>query len=262
MKISRKLTFAFTGIALLSALVGYISIDSSRKALQESIGRESTAFAEKTLEQIERQIYSRIELLQAYALDIALEKQLIESNKLFDEMDDVSEYISKRDSEWISAPKETVSPFMQEIIHSELSKEIREELELKEFYEAKYGYPVFAEIFITNKYGANATQTQKTSDYYQADEEWWQSAKRDGLYVADIAFDESANVYSVDIGIRLDDEAGDFLGVMKVVLNVEEVINIVKEANKSAEYKTTEFKLLTEYGRIIYSTEEYAFFKA
>jgi signal transduction histidine kinase len=262
MKISRKLILAFTGIALLSALVGYISIESSRQALEESIGRESTAFAAKTLEQIERQIYGRIEQLEVYALDIASEEQLIESNKIFDEMENVQGYISKRDSEWMSTPKETLSPFMQEIIHNELSKEIREELELKGFYEAKYGYPVFAEVFVTNKYGVNAAQTQRTSDYYQADEEWWQNARRDGLYVADIAFDESANVYSVDVGIRIDDKAGNLSGVMKVVLNVEEAINVLKEVDKSAEQKSIGFKLLTKDGRIIYATEEHSFFQS
>jgi signal transduction histidine kinase len=258
MKISRKLILAFSGIALLSALVGYVSIESSQKALQESIGRKSSVFAAKILEQIERRIYGRIEQLQAYALDTTFQKQLTESNRRFDEIQNVSEYIGKRDSQWMSAPKEALSPFMQEIIDNELSTEIREEMELKEFYKARYGYPVFAEVFVTNKYGANIAQTQRTSDYYQADEQWWQSAKTDGLCVDDIAFDESANVYSLDVGIRIDDEAGNFLGVLLAVVNIEEVINIVKEANKSSEHKTTGFKLLTQDARIIYSSEEYS----
>jgi signal transduction histidine kinase len=259
MKISRKLIFAFTCIALLGTLVGYVSIESSRKALCESIGKESSSFADKILEQIERQVYNRIELLQTHTQYMASEKQLVESNQRFDKMDNVHEYISKRDSEWISVSEETILPYMQGIIQNELSSMIRDKIELKEFYKAKYGYPVFAEIFVTNKYGANVAQTHKTSDYYQADEEWWQSAKRDGLYVADIAFDQSAHVYSVDIGIRLDDETGNFSGVLKAVVNIEELVNIVKEADNLAEYKNTNFKLLTEDGRIIYSTEDYEF---
>ncbi|MHC5059788.1 MAG: ATP-binding protein [Planctomycetota bacterium] len=261
MKISRKLILAFTSIALLSALAGYVSIKSSQKALQESIGRESTAFAAKILKQIERQIYGRVEQLQTYALDRAFQKQLAESNRRFDEMENVSEYIGKTDSEWTSAPKETVSSFMKKIIHNDLSKKIRKEMEMKDFYKAKYGYPVFAEIFVTNKYGANVAQTQKTSDYYQADEQWWQRAKTDGLHVDDIAFDESADVYSLNVGLRIDDKAGGFSGVLLAVINIKEVINIVKEAHKSSGYNTAEFKLLTRQSRVIYSTDEYAIFE-
>jgi hypothetical protein len=34
----------------------------------------------------------------------------------------------------------------------------------------------FAEVFITNRFGELVTTTNKTSDFFQADEEWWQGA--------------------------------------------------------------------------------------
>ena len=128
-------------------------------------------------------------------------------------------------------PKESVSPFMQELINNNLSKELREEMELEGFHKDIYGYSVFGEIFVTNKYGANVAQTKKTTYYYQRDEEWWQAAERDGLYIGDVHYDESAGLYAIDIGIRIDDENGDFLGVMKVILNIEDVISVLKELN-------------------------------
>ena len=97
------------------------------------------------------------------------------------------------------------------------------------FYEEKSGHKVFGEIFITNKYGANVSQTGKTTDYRQDDEEWWQKAKSDGLNVADLEYDESAHIYSTDIAIRIDDKNGNFIGVMKVVVNAEEIVEEIEE---------------------------------
>ncbi|MCK4728896.1 MAG: PAS domain S-box protein, partial [Desulfobacterales bacterium] len=67
-------------------------------------------------------------------------------------------------------------------------------------------------------------------------------------------YDESANVYSIDIGIRIDDKNGTFAGVMKVVLNVEEVDHIIKEVQQSSEYETIELYLVNREGQVISST--------
>ena len=51
--------------------------------------------------------------------------------------------------------------FMQKLISSELSEELREKAE---FYEEKHGQRVFGEVFVTNRYGGNIAQTGKTTD--------------------------------------------------------------------------------------------------
>ncbi len=263
MKIGNKLTLGFIGIALLIGVVGFISVNTSQKTLQRTIGENSADLARDILDKIDRDIYHRIEQLQIYVEDVAQEEILIDSNEEFGSIDNVQDDIHQKDKEWTSVPKEKITSFMQELIDNELSQELREEIELKKFYEERYGYQVFAEVFVTNKYGVNVAQTQKTTDYYQADEEWWQLAKKGGLHIRDVAYDESADVYSTDISMRINDGQGSFLGVMKVVLNVEEVINIVREAEPGGihkEHETRHFKLLTKDGRLIYSTKEFQFF--
>ncbi len=138
---------------------------------------------------------------------------------------------------------------MQELINNRLSRELKEKIE---FYKENYGYRVLGEVFVTNKYGANVGQSGKTSDYYQADEEWWQNARENDLFVSDVEYDESADVYSVDLCIRIDDENGNFIGVIKVVLNIEEVISIIKELehksdldeHKAMHHGTIHFELM------------------
>ncbi|MFH1683000.1 MAG: hypothetical protein ABIA37_04345, partial [Candidatus Woesearchaeota archaeon] len=199
MKLNYLLISGFLVIALLVGVVGYTSVTQSKKILQKEIGEGSVLLAQETVDKIDRNILHRIEEFQAYSKDLSLQEAIIKSNQEFAAILDVQKYIDQKDQEWISVPGEEITPFMQELMSNELSEELREKIE---FYEEKYGYAVFGEAFVTNNYGANVAQTGKTSDYYQADEEWWQVAKTGYLYMGDVGYDESADVYSTDIGIR------------------------------------------------------------
>ena len=79
---------------------------------------------------------------------------------------------------------------------------------------------VYEEIILTNSYGANVALTGKTSDYKQWDEQWWILAKRNGVEF-ESGFDESAGIQSLSMSVRIADDSGRFLGVMKFVINAE-----------------------------------------
>ncbi len=266
MKIYMKLILGFLAVTLLIGVVGYISIDTSQRALEESIGESSVLLAGEIMNKLDGCIHMRIEEFQFYSQLPGVRDVVIESNQEFERLEDIQDYVDKKDREWVSTPEGTITPFVQGLMNNTLSNALRGRMR---FYRERYDHEVFSEAFITNKYGANVIQTGKTFDYYQADEEWWQKAKNDGLYVADVEYDRSAGVYSTDICIRIDDENGNFLGVMKVVLNIEGVINTLKkfelgesvehEAHRHGGYGTLEFKLLTKEGNVIYSTEEFEF---
>jgi len=257
MRISHKSILGFVGITLLIWVVGYISVNISQKALKKSIGESSVTLAAEVLDSIDRDIHSRIERLQGFA-DPSLQKTLIKSNQEFEQLDNIQNYINEKEREWTSVPKEEITPFIKELSNNELSKALRKRTR---FYEEKYGFSVFPEVFVTNKYGANTAQTGRTSDYRQDDEEWWQRAEKDGLYVGDVEYDESAATHSVVIGLRIDDEDENFVGIMKAVLNIEEVISIIKKIEATHKYETLELKLITKDKKIIYSTEEFELFE-
>lgn len=91
--------------------------------------------------------------------------------------------------------------------------------------------PLFAEIFITDARGRLIATTEKTSDFAQADEDWWQRAWRAKFLTAEIdgiAYDASAGVYSVDLAspirdrMRPDDPP---VGVVKGVLNASPLLS-------------------------------------
>ena len=254
-KISTKLIIGFMLVVLLMVALALYSVDRSQKSLQESVGESSISLAEAVLERIDNSIYFRIEHLRARSHGLWLQKTVSESNQEFEKLDDIQEYINEKDKKWTSAPKEEITPFMQELIGNELSNNLRKEF--IELYEKKYGYRIFGEVFVTNKYGANIAQTGKTSDYRQDDEEWWQIAKERGLYVGDVEYDESAGIYSISIGIRVDDEEGNFIGVIKAVVDVTGLMKEAVIATKK--YETTEIELITKEGKLVYATKAYKF---
>jgi signal transduction histidine kinase/FixJ family two-component response regulator/PAS domain-containing protein len=257
MKIRTKLMLGFSAIVVLVAVAGFISVFVSQRILRQHIEQESVAIANNLLRHIDRSIYSRIEQLQAYAQDLSRKPMLIRSNHEFEKLDNIQEYITARDLAWTTGDNGQTNTFMEDLISNELSAELRDEFELRRFYEERYGYAVYGEVFVTNKYGANAGQTGRTSDYYQADEQWWQKAKDDGLYVGDVEHDQSSNVNSITIAARLDSSDGEFLGIVKAVLDVAEIIRIIDTTAAEEGYAHLDFKLLTGDGRIIYCTEEF-----
>lgn len=91
----------------------------------------------------------------------------------------------------------------------------------------------FREIFITDKYGYNAALTNRTSDFVQSDEDWWQEAWENGLSISDVEFDESAEVFSIDIAARIQNvTGGSGEGVIKASLEIAFVQDIA-DANST-----------------------------
>ena len=81
--------------------------------------------------------------------------------------------------------------------------------------------PHFAEVFFTDALGFNVAATNPTSDFVQSDEAWWQRAWSTGFAVGEIEFDASANVWALDLSVRIHDKkTRNPIGVMKAVLSV------------------------------------------
>jgi len=240
-------------LALLMAGLGYFALRTSRTTLQEAIGKNSADLAEQILDKISRNIHRRVEEMQALAADELAQKYLPRSNAQFENMSDPNGYIAQIDRDWINGAD---LPIIGELTHNELARELQSR---QKFYQKKYGYPLMGELFVTNRYGANVAQTGRTTDYYQVDEEWWQIAKKEGLFVSNVKYDESSKIFSTEIAIRIDDANGNFIGVIKATPNIKETIDIINEAKLAAEYKTTQLHLINRNGKIIYSTKGYGF---
>ncbi len=148
------------------------------------------------------------------------------SHASFATFDDPDAVIDERDRAWRAGGTSLPPGFFVRLEGSAVARDLRERIDE---LAAQRGYPVFGEVFFTNRHGANVAQTHRTFDYRQDDEAWWRHARDRGVYVGDVEWDASAKIYSCDICIRLVDDDGAFAGVLKAVLDIRDVVELIDE---------------------------------
>ena len=87
------------------------------------------------------------------------------------------------------------------------------------------GAPYYAEIFLMDNQGANVAMTDKTSDYWQGDEAKFKKSFNNGagaVFVDDVEFDDSAQVYLVQVSVPVMD-GGKAIGAITFGIDVEQV---------------------------------------
>ncbi|MEW5895405.1 MAG: PAS domain-containing protein [Candidatus Omnitrophota bacterium] len=233
--------FIFTAVFLASS---YFTNGISKRRMEIALGENLTAEADHVLSHIESEIYNKVELVQLFLEGLTVQETLAVSNQEFELLGDRQNYIDQQDRDWVAFPLGEESGLMKELINNRLSDELRVRTR---FLKEKHGYEVFPEAFITNRYGVNVAQTGRTSDYRQDDEAWWQETKEKGIYISDLAFDDSSGVYSLTIGIRADDSQGNFSGVVKGILNIHDVFANLHE------HAGSQIELIDSQGRVLYS---------
>ncbi len=249
MGIHDRILLGFIGLGVAIGVAGYVSLTTSERTLEETIGNESVDLAHATMDHMFGSIDAYLEDVQRHAWRLARHDLLRQSNDEFDRLQDANDVIRVAEEGWQSGAD---AARVQTITENELSQALRDDLECSDYYQERD--PVYGEIFFTNKYGVNVAQTQKTSDYYQADESWWQKAKADGSYVGPIQYDESSGMYEVDVAVRLADADGRFAGVAKAVLNIRRLITALDQVRQRSNYNSTRLRLVCD-DVMIYDTD-------
>ena len=141
-----------------------------------------------------------------------IQQALMESNEEFNKMSTSvrGDIIDRREKEWTSAPEPT--PFMLSIINNDIADFLRENLVIPS---DEFGDIVFGEHILTNVYGPNVAVTIKTDNYDQSNDNWWKEAEKGGNpFARQCDFDESAQMFSEDIVVKIWDDRGEFIGIM------------------------------------------------
>ncbi len=175
----------------------------------------------ENLQIFQSELNEKIQQSQALRNNAQIQQAIKESNKEFLENPNFNSLIENRELEWVSTEKNQIIPLMYDLMQNDAAKILQAIVEQDQKSDSLFTY---AEIFVTNSYGVNVAMTGKTSDYIQNDEVWWTEAQQNGIYLEEGVFDESAGVYASDIALKIVDDKGNFIGVMKVVINVEQLI--------------------------------------
>jgi methyl-accepting chemotaxis protein len=115
--------------------------------------------------------------------------------------------------------------------------------------------PKHVEVFVTDKYGALVGSTDRTSDYYQADEGWWQAAWNNGqgaVYIGEPEYDESSKTTAVNLGLPVRNADGVVVGVFRSTLDV----TAVSEQLALAKFGTTgDAIVIDKAGKVLFADD-------
>ncbi len=269
MKLWLKILLGFLVLVALGIIAAMIILDNSENALENELISSRHAIAQEAMREIDMGIVNgELDQVQKDAWVLRNNRALKESNSFFENMseEEREDYIQEKDKEWQES--ENLTGFMREIYENDLSNKILNEIQIEKTYIELHKQSPFPEVFVTNKYGVVAGMSGKISDYYQADENWWKQAKKKGFYAGDVRIDASAGiVMAMDLVVKIEDEEGNFQGILKAVLDADKFMGIVENIKKeelkhfSGSREEMEAHLVNNEGEIIHSTADYDSFE-
>lgn len=256
--IARRLGLALAAVLVILLTAGAFGLSRLETGMRDVVGESAGDLAAAIMTQVEGDVTHRVEGVRELAQTTPeLRRQLLEANVRRGEWgsrSEIAERIAARDLVWRAnvenPPAGIETPdFIVEALGNPFSELLRQKLA---YTESVAGYRVFAEIFVTDRFGANVAQTGMTSDYRQDDETWWQEGFAEGFWTSEVAFDESAGVYSLDIAVRIDGPDGEPLGVLKAALDIREVNRVLAAFESEAGAEGARFELYDRRGARLY----------
>jgi putative methionine-R-sulfoxide reductase with GAF domain len=221
-----KLLIGGNTLILISVgTLGFINAYNSRSNLTTISGTAIKSVADAQAAAIRNVLLQKTDVLQSFALTKIVQDRVDEANASY--TPDVAfnqQQIDALDQQWRAADKadNNNDPLVSGVLTSVVASELRE------FRDA---FPENVEVFVTDKYGANVASTNRTSDYYQADEDWWQSAYNNGqgaIYIGQPEYDQSSNTFGLVLAVPLYKHGTrEVTGVMRSTLDIKLILVIL-----------------------------------
>lgn len=205
-------------VALTLGIATFVHAGILRARVQEEVGAKVVALADGRVGYIADALVEKLALLRTMALDasLILETQLANGN-YSGSATEIESALLEIDSQWRTANDD--SELIQASINPGLN---RATARLVAYARTS---PAHGEIFITDRYGGLVAATRRTTDYYQADEAWWQVTYDTGLgafYIGQPVYDESAGYVALSVAVPLrSPQDGTTIGVLRSTVNID-----------------------------------------
>jgi GAF domain-containing protein/HAMP domain-containing protein len=220
--------FVSLGIILTAAfmVLTYINSRSLESGLRERIGAEFESLAKSQIDHLADILSEQMTMLRSITLidnvrdDVARATAQYSGNAA-----EIADYLAARDRLWQGATNRgslilsVVDPDQNDLA-----------AQLLDFTAT---FPDHIEIFVTDRYGGLVAATRRPSEYYQADEEWWQATYSGGtgaLFVGQPALDASTGQNAVAIAAPIMSDAGEVIGTIHSTFGmnaIQEAVNNV-----------------------------------
>lgn len=211
--IRRKVAFLIcASIALVVTIGGGLWYYLGYNLMHSMIGKDYTKMARLLGIYVSDSIKQELDHAISYSNSPLWKEQIITTNKKYANMtaDARQAYFKDMDRKWTAAGES--SPDLNGYSGNYLALRLKA-LSSDESH--------MGEIFVTDKFGGLVASSGKTTDFYQADEDWWKETYAGGKgkpYVGDIEFDDSSKEWGIALAVPIKDENGDIIGVYKTLM--------------------------------------------
>lgn len=238
MKIRYQVFFVFLFFLLLIAGVGSYALKISETALEESINQETLAKAGSMMDQIDKNIYDRIEIFKEYTQDLIFQEALRAANR---------------------HPVQSGGTKGDRLRDSKESKRLEAEIKEKlEYYERRYGSPIFMEVLVEDRHGR--VVVWEGEDYHadmpvcMADVNGEKTKDKPTPCVHHL----NKETAHMDISFPVTSEAEEELGRVYLSITLESLLGEIKtrylEERENTKLPGMEFYLADSKGHLIYTT--------
>lgn len=202
-------------------LISLLTNQVAEGALEQIIVRDFQSLAREKADGIGRLFDARINEVRLLARHPSIIAAVQDSNSRYQgkNVKEVMEEIHRLDKAWIASKGAT--ELAETIANNELSH-LLESIQVRR-------PNVYGEMFVTDNRGATVAMTKTLSDYYQADEYWWQTGNtyvESGAFLDDRGYDESVGSIVIGVVVPVLDD-GEVIGVFKINFRVKTILDIV-----------------------------------
>lgn len=206
--------FYFTALALVLVFIGGVAYQRAAIVqFNEDLGTESFPLASYEPELLVV-LESKLAELSRLMLEPDIVNYVLQSNEQYNDIE--AKRLLDIDKYWETTPGD--NPLLTYFTTNKAAQRI------KNFQSSK---GAFIEIFITDKHGFNVAQTGRTSDIYQADEQWWKMAFSEGKgksFIGAIQFDADFLTAGIPIYVPIvDPSSREIIGVAKGIISIEAI---------------------------------------
>jgi len=220
-----KLILFFIIVAVFSVgAIAAVTNSLTRNEITRQVGRNQQTLAERLAFETGQELEAQIENLQSVGSQFGEISQNANDSFVGTNNGIISQ-ILVIDKRWQTAPDNDI--VIIGILNNDTASKLRD-------FQSKF--PNHVELFLTNKYGANIAATNRTSDYYQADEDWWKKAYSLGkgkVYIGQPEFDESSQIFSINLAVPISYK-GKVAGILRSTFDVTGLVENFQQGSMSA----------------------------
>ncbi len=220
-----KILLGVVAVVMLAlGVTTYVYARILQADLREEIGLEFETLASAQMNHLADIFSEQLTLLQSIALiDLVKVRAALRDARYHGDQAAIEARLLDLDQQWRAAADDDI--LVQAIVNPQLNSLASQLLDHQETF------PDHVEIFLTDRYGGLVAATGRTSDYYQADEEWWQAAYNEGrgaFYIGQPEYDESAGYTALNMAAPIFAvEGNEVVGVARTTFRVDAIYEAV-----------------------------------